>query len=277
MPVSTKGITEHEAQKYTSWHRTQEAGDARNSQKEKISDSMDSTYMKARVRPASERYHQATQLIATQGKSLSKAINSATPVSYISTTTTTTTTTPTSSTSNMQMKYIVATIASMAVTSAIAGPVAEPAANEVSQELSPHLLRRAEPAELGAQGVEANKRLQKLYSQKLLNAYKKNWAAYPEKKRPTVQEILALKDKSKQSPAKNLQIKDKRDPWSQSWGTSSYNGWDYRNGCQLYYPFSTHGWMFDWNLHNYYTCYGAYPNCEDVDDHDDDDCDDGYC
>ncbi|KAK4619865.1 hypothetical protein CLAFUW4_11519 [Fulvia fulva] len=161
----------------------------------------------------------------------------------------------------MQIKYIVATIASLAVSSAIAGPVAEPAGNEVAQPAA--LEARAEPAS------ENVKDLHSRYGAKLHDAYQRNYAGGKGTPIPTLQDLLKLKQMAETTPADAL---DKR-------GAYSYRYWwrsqGFRNGCQLFFPYSIYAHHFGYRLDNYYRCFNVFQDCDD--DYDGCDCDYDYC
>ncbi|KAF7191473.1 hypothetical protein HII31_06975 [Pseudocercospora fuligena] len=153
----------------------------------------------------------------------------------------------------MQIKYLVATVASLAVaTNAMPAP-------------------SAQLAELGSQSADAIKQLEDTYSEKLSEAAQRNYKD-DNAKIPTIEEIEKLKQFAEEQKNGKHGAVDRRDP---QWGWNNWNAqlnggwnnWRVRNnfnfawGWQHRYPFWNNGRLWNYNLNNFYTGYGLYQNC----------------
>ncbi|KAF7196994.1 hypothetical protein HII31_01694 [Pseudocercospora fuligena] len=177
----------------------------------------------------------------------------------------------------MQFKYIVAAIA----TSAVSGTFASPAPNDVEEMRA--LVARAdmkayeEAVTLGEQTKAVTQQLFDKYGHALNEAYETNFKKNSNAKIPTEQEMLEMKQKI-DDLKKNGNQNTKRDPLDIGLGLGvgigiggggiglgvgigAQIGWNYPNGVQCNYPFLNYPHIYDYNIANYYTCNGLYTGC----------------
>lgn len=111
-----------------------------------------------------------------------------------------------------------------------------------------------------------------------MDAYKKNYENKPNAVRPTLQDLLDLKANKQKQMQKRDTSPNPAELVKRGWWDYNYQYCRKRNwypGCQVFYPFTGYGWVFDYDLSDYYTCFDSYVDCDDWDG--DCDCDWGYC
>ncbi|KAF7187099.1 hypothetical protein HII31_11576 [Pseudocercospora fuligena] len=158
----------------------------------------------------------------------------------------------------MQIKYIVATIASLAISNVIASPIAMPA-----PEAENELTRRAAMTQLAKEAEDSVHVMQELsnkFSARLQEEADKNYKQ-TNAKIPTIEEIQELKRKMEEKKNTGTGKRDANaEPqwwgYNAAWYGQNWN-WNYQLGWQTYYPFWSNSWLYGNNIWNYYTGFGT--------------------